>query len=120
MEPKQHQKQMRAAPCRSPALDSRHTRAIRARSSVNALFHKGSCVRSPITRTTRAGDEPSACTDDGRAMRLHASRAHRGCGLPPASFAEMANEFKVDGAHNPSHWGCRQVGGMRGLFRNAF
>ncbi len=32
----------------------------------------------------------------------------------------MAKEFKVDGAINPSHWGCRQSGGMRGLFKNAF
>ncbi len=35
-------------------------------------------------------------------------------------LTRMAKEFKVDGVINPSHWGCRQSAGMRGLFKNAF
>jgi len=31
----------------------------------------------------------------------------------------MAVEFAVDGAVNPSHWGCRQSGGARNLFKEA-
>jgi len=32
---------------------------------------------------------------------------------------KMAVEFGVDGAVNPSHWGCRQSGGARNLFKEA-
>jgi len=35
-------------------------------------------------------------------------------------LVQMAREFKVDGVINPSHWGCRQSAGVRGLFKDAF
>nr|MDO8114888.1 2-hydroxyacyl-CoA dehydratase family protein [Candidatus Sigynarchaeota archaeon] len=35
-------------------------------------------------------------------------------------LTQMAGEFKVDGVINPSHWGCRQSAGVRGLFKDAF
>jgi benzoyl-CoA reductase/2-hydroxyglutaryl-CoA dehydratase subunit BcrC/BadD/HgdB len=31
---------------------------------------------------------------------------------------KMAVEFKCHGAVNPSHWGCRQSGGMRNMFKD--
>nr|MDO8117463.1 2-hydroxyacyl-CoA dehydratase family protein [Candidatus Sigynarchaeota archaeon] len=33
---------------------------------------------------------------------------------------KMAREFHVDGVINPAHWGCRQSGGARSLFKDAF
>jgi benzoyl-CoA reductase/2-hydroxyglutaryl-CoA dehydratase subunit BcrC/BadD/HgdB len=33
---------------------------------------------------------------------------------------KMAKQFKVDGAINPCHWGCRQGTGMRGLISDGF
>lgn len=32
---------------------------------------------------------------------------------------KLAREYRVDGVVNPSHWGCRQNGGARGLFKEA-
>jgi benzoyl-CoA reductase/2-hydroxyglutaryl-CoA dehydratase subunit BcrC/BadD/HgdB len=34
-------------------------------------------------------------------------------------LAQLAKEFKIDGAINPAHWGCRQSGGARVLFKHA-
>jgi benzoyl-CoA reductase/2-hydroxyglutaryl-CoA dehydratase subunit BcrC/BadD/HgdB len=35
-----------------------------------------------------------------------------------ALLKKMAQEFKVDGVVNPAHWGCRQSGGARVLFKD--
>ncbi|MFW9946755.1 MAG: 2-hydroxyacyl-CoA dehydratase subunit D [Candidatus Odinarchaeota archaeon] len=34
-------------------------------------------------------------------------------------LTQLAEEYKVDGAINPAHWGCRQSGGARVLFKEA-
>jgi benzoyl-CoA reductase/2-hydroxyglutaryl-CoA dehydratase subunit BcrC/BadD/HgdB len=34
-------------------------------------------------------------------------------------LTQLATEYKVDGAINPAHWGCRQSGGARVLFKDA-
>ncbi len=34
-------------------------------------------------------------------------------------LTQLAKEYKVDGAINPAHWGCRQSGGARVLFKEA-
>jgi benzoyl-CoA reductase/2-hydroxyglutaryl-CoA dehydratase subunit BcrC/BadD/HgdB len=34
-------------------------------------------------------------------------------------LVQMARDFRVNGAINPSHWGCRQSGGARTLFKEA-
>jgi len=34
-------------------------------------------------------------------------------------LAQLAKEFKVNGAINPAHWGCRQSSGARVLFKEA-
>ena len=36
-----------------------------------------------------------------------------------ALLKQMAQEFHVHGAVNPSHWGCRQSGGARNMFKDA-
>lgn len=35
-----------------------------------------------------------------------------------ALLKKMAQEFKIDGVINPAHWGCRQSGGARVLFKD--
>ena len=35
-------------------------------------------------------------------------------------LTELAKDYKIHGAINPSHWGCRQSGGVRVLFKEAF
>ncbi len=34
-------------------------------------------------------------------------------------IAQLAQDFKIDGAVNPAHWGCRQSAGARVLFKDA-
>ncbi len=34
-------------------------------------------------------------------------------------LTQLAKDYKVDGAINPAHWGCRQSGGARVLFKEA-
>ncbi|KKN55221.1 hypothetical protein LCGC14_0584560 [marine sediment metagenome] len=34
-------------------------------------------------------------------------------------MTQLATDYKVNGAINPSHWGCRQTLGARGLFKDA-
>lgn len=34
-------------------------------------------------------------------------------------LTQLALDYKVNGAINPAHWGCRQSGGARALFRDA-
>ena len=33
---------------------------------------------------------------------------------------QLAKDYKIDGAVNPAHWGCRQTSGARALFKEAF
>jgi len=35
------------------------------------------------------------------------------------TLVELARDYRVDGAINPAHWGCRQSSGVRLLFNNA-
>ena len=35
-------------------------------------------------------------------------------------LTQLAKDYKVDGAINPAHWGCRQTSGARVLFKEAF
>jgi len=35
------------------------------------------------------------------------------------TLVHLAQEYKIDGAINPAHWGCRQSGGARVLFKDA-
>ncbi|MFH1538644.1 MAG: 2-hydroxyacyl-CoA dehydratase family protein [bacterium] len=62
--------------------------------------------------------------DDGDPLRALAIRQITHPFAGPAGrrlamLAKLAKEFKVHGAINPSHWGCRQSGGARNLFRDA-
>ncbi len=34
-------------------------------------------------------------------------------------IVQLAQEYKIDGAVNPAHWGCRQTAGARVLFKDA-
>ena len=34
-------------------------------------------------------------------------------------ITQLAQEYKIDGAVNPAHWGCRQTAGARVLFKDA-
>lgn len=36
------------------------------------------------------------------------------------ALAQIARDYNIDGAINPSHWGCRQSGGARHLFKETF
>jgi len=63
--------------------------------------------------------------DEGDPLRSLATRQVRHPLVGPVErrlkyLVQMAREFKVDGVINPSHWGCRQSAGVRGLFKDAF
>ena len=62
--------------------------------------------------------------DESQPLRSLASRMLTHPIVGPAErrlevITQLAQEYKIDGAVNPAHWGCRQSAGARVLFKDA-